>query len=85
MSKGSHQEEAAENLDAIKQVRGNLEAARELVEEGQYEPAIDHLTAVIEVNTHTSYTTLVSCYQLLVGMYTQYIQVSTVSTYRCLQ
>jgi DnaJ family protein C protein 3 len=49
MSSGSHQQEAAENLEAIEQVRLNKDAARQLIENREYEPAIKHLTAVIEV------------------------------------
>lgn len=49
MSSGSHQQEAAENLEAIEQVRLNMDAALQLIDNGEYEPAIEHLTAVIEV------------------------------------
>ena len=50
MSSGSHQQEAAENLEAIEQVRLNMDAALQLIDNGEYEPAIEHLTAVIEVS-----------------------------------
>ena len=60
MSSGSHQQEAAEKLEAIEQVRLNKDAARQLIENREYEPAIKHLTAVIEVSVcyHKMYSNI---------------------------